>query len=734
VLTLAVTLSLISLQSGSSSPSTATVTRGVVVDVAGNAVPGARVTAAAADSCETLTAADGSFVLPCAAPRDRLHITAAGHLEQVVMADESPQPLRVVLDPVMHTETVVVTATRTERQTVSRAAPASVLTAADLQLRPPMPVDDILRATPGFSLFRRSSSRVSNPTTQGATLRGLAASGASRALVLADGIPINDPFGGWVAWNRVPVASIERIEVVRGGASDLYGADALGGVVQVLTTRPARPTLRAEISGGSLQSGRASLFGGIAKQAWDVSVAAEASTTGGYVLVAEDERGPIDVEAGGHYANARAAAGYAGNRWYARAAAGGFTEDRDNGTPVQTNDTRSRDGRIEVGGEVAGGPWRVTYRAASQRYRQVFSSIAPNRATETLTVRQRVPAAEHTMAAEWSRPSERYDVLAGLDLRETSATNHEQGYFPDGRPRSATATSGFQRTSGVFAQTTVRPRPTITLSLGGRGDLRERSRADSLADAEGTISPRATAAWTLAPDIVVRGSIGWSFRAPTLNERYRGFRVGSVITLPNEGLQPERLRTIEAGAFFTPRRASLRMTLFRSDLDRAIANVTVSATPELITRRRENVGGIRVWGGEIESEWTATSAVALTGVVTLLDSRFVDDPVLTDLRVPQVPRWQASGGVRWSAPRAVTIAAQARLFGRQFEDDRNTLELNGAAVFDVTAVRPVGRHASVFVSVENVFNTRYDVGRTPTLTIGQPIGAYVGCRVDLRRQ
>jgi outer membrane cobalamin receptor len=687
----------------------------------------------AAGSCETITAADGSFALPCARPRDRLQITAPAHRERFVVVADSLQPIRVVLEPATHTETVVVTATRTERQTVSRAAPVSVLTAAEIALAPPLPVDDLLRSTPGFSLFRRSSSRVSNPTTQGATLRGLAASGASRALVLADGMPINDPFGGWVAWNRVPVASIERIEVVRGGASDLYGADALAGVVQVLTTRPTRPTLRAELSGGSRETGRGSLFGGLVRRAWDVSVAAEAATTAGYVLVDEDERGPIDVGAGGQYATARLAVGYTGRGWYARGAGDAFAEDRKNGTPLQTNDTRSHDMRVDLGGDVAGGPWRVTYRAASQRYRQVFSSIAASRAAETLTVRQRVPASEHTLAAEWSRPSDRHDLLIGTDVRETSATNHEQGFFPDGRLRTPVATPGFQRTSGLFAQATLRPRPAVTLTVGARGDLRERSRADSVSDAEGTVSPRATAAWTLARDVVVRGSIGWSFRAPTLNERYRGFRVGSVVTLPNAALRPERLRTIEAGAFFLVPHGSVRVTAFRSDLERAIANLTVTTTPELITRRRENVGAVRVLGAEIETEWTLNPTAAVTSTLALLDSRFADDPVLGDLRVPQVPRWHAAGGIRWRAPRDITLAVQAKLFGAQFEDDRNTLKLNGGAVFDVTVLRPVGSRASVFVSVENVLNTRYDVGRTPILTVGQPIGAYAGCRFDLRR-
>ena len=125
---------------------------------------------------------------------------------------------------------------------------------------PAATVDDALRSVPGFSLFRRSSSRVANPTTQGATLRGLAASGASRALVLADGVPLNDPVGGWVYWNRVPTVALEELSVARGAAGDLYGADAVGGVVSITSARRAAVRVLAE--GGTDSTGRLSAYGG----------------------------------------------------------------------------------------------------------------------------------------------------------------------------------------------------------------------------------------------------------------------------------------------------------------------------------------------------------------------------------------------------------------------------------------------------------------------------------------
>src|SRR5688572_16398798 len=106
---------------------------------------------------------------------------------------------------------LVVTPGRTEQRLGDVPANVTVLGRGDLRRSAAPTVDDLLRQIPGFSLFRRSSSRVANPTTQGVTLRGIAPSGVSRSLVLLDGVPLNDPFGGWVYWGRVPKESVERI-------------------------------------------------------------------------------------------------------------------------------------------------------------------------------------------------------------------------------------------------------------------------------------------------------------------------------------------------------------------------------------------------------------------------------------------------------------------------------------------------------------------------------------------
>src|SRR5439155_11822317 len=134
----------------------------------------------------------------------------------------TPPALAVVLHPAAVREQVIVSATRTQVR-LSEAPGSTVrLSATDVAATPALMVDDMLRQVPGFTLFRRTGSRTANPTSQGVSLRGMGASGASRALVLMDGIPLLDPFGGWVYWDRIPRAEIESVEVFRGGLSSLY--------------------------------------------------------------------------------------------------------------------------------------------------------------------------------------------------------------------------------------------------------------------------------------------------------------------------------------------------------------------------------------------------------------------------------------------------------------------------------------------------------------------------------
>jgi outer membrane receptor for ferrienterochelin and colicin len=142
----------------------------------------------------------------------------------VAQQPEAPAPPPAATQPLTAPpplEPVVVTVTRTEQKVGDAPASVTVLTREDISLSPSQTVDGLLRQVPGFSLFRRSSSLVTHPTTQGLSLRGIGPSGTSRALVLVDGIPVNDAFGGWVYWSRMraPDGSRRTATALLGGTA-----------------------------------------------------------------------------------------------------------------------------------------------------------------------------------------------------------------------------------------------------------------------------------------------------------------------------------------------------------------------------------------------------------------------------------------------------------------------------------------------------------------------------------
>ena len=306
-------------------------------------------------------------------------------------AKSESQPSIIVLAPASLTEQVAVTAARTETRIGETAASIVVLNENELSATAALTLDDALRQVPGFQLFRRSGSRTANPTSQGVSLRGVGASGASRAVVLSDGVPIGDPFGGWVYWGRVPRAAISRVEVLRGGASALYGSAALGGVINIITRATDAPALSLEVSYGNQQTPDATVFAGGRRGKWRASLSGELLSTEGYVPVAESERGRVDTLSGSRHS----AFDIKVEREFSKALKGFvrasyFGEARTNGTPLQTNRTHLR----QWG---AGGDWQsarlgnLAARAygGTQLFDQNFTAVAADRSSETLTRVQR---------------------------------------------------------------------------------------------------------------------------------------------------------------------------------------------------------------------------------------------------------------------------------------------------------------------------------------------------------
>src|SRR5579864_2453581 len=249
--------------------------------------------------------------------------------------------LEIVMQPASASEEVTVSAARTEVRLSETPGSTILLTNTDVIATPALRVDDVLRQVPGFSLFRRSDSRTANASNQGVSLRGLGGTAASRALVLEDGLPLVDAFGGWVYWDRVPRASLANVEVFRGGASNLYGSDALGGVVQFMTRQPERPAFTLETSYGNERTPDLSFWTGMRIGPWDLSLASEMFRTDGYIVVPTYQRGSVDTPANSENATVELTAGrQVGSKGRLFVRGNFYTEFRNNGTLIQTNETR----------------------------------------------------------------------------------------------------------------------------------------------------------------------------------------------------------------------------------------------------------------------------------------------------------------------------------------------------------------------------------------------------------
>jgi outer membrane receptor protein involved in Fe transport len=669
-----------------------------------------------------------------------------------IAAHATSRDIQVVLRPEGMKQQLVVSATRTELPLSESPGSTIVFSQTDVSASPTLAVDDVLRQVPGFTLFRRTDSRVANPTAQGVSLRGLGASGTSRALVLENGIPLLDPFGGWVYWDRVPRAAIESVEVFRGGTSSLYGSDALGGVVQFITREPESPALSVEAAYGTENTPNLSLWSGTKAGPWILDAAVDLFQTDGYVLVAPSDRGAVDVPANSKHASTEVGIAHDLGNGKLALRGGFFRESRSNGTLIQTNGTRIAEGAASFD-QHFGNTDALSLRmyGDAQHYDQNFSAIALDRTSESLTNLQKVPAQEVGADGQWTHLiGKSQTVIAGLNLLEILGTSEEQ-IFSSGSHIANSVSGGRQRTMGVFAQDIFRIGSHWTLIAAARFDhwgnfhgvsFRTPLTSSGVAvskifpdRSDNAFSPRVSLMRSLNRNLTATASVYRAFRAPTLNELYRSFRVGNILTQNNAALKAETLTGGEAGmtANVWQGKLNVRGTFFWSQTSDPVGNVTLSVTPALITRQRQNLGETRSRGAELDavarlnSRWQLSAGYALTDSSVL---SFPPDATLEGLRVPQVPRHQFTSELRYWDPSRLMLTLQGRFIGQQFDDDQNLLPLGNFGTMNLLLAREFVRGVQGFLAFENLLNTRYAVGRTPVPTLGPPILFRVGVRFD----
>ncbi|MEY4489280.1 MAG: hypothetical protein RIQ79_1788 [Verrucomicrobiota bacterium] len=647
----------------------------------------------------------------------------------------------------------VVTATRAPQDPATLPLTVDVFTASALHDGPSLTLDDALRRSAAFSLFRRTGSLTANPTAQGASLRGIGPSAASRALVLLDGVPVVDPFFGSIAWSKLPSASLERIEVVRGGGSSAWGGTSLGGTIQLITA-PLLPAPDSPPSGNPRTSGDASATWGdfntralddaatfvtpSARDAWRIDAAAFA--TDGVRLV--QNPGPIDRPADSASQRGQLTWQHrVGDSATLTATARAWHDERGNGTPYQENASDERFVSATLTARPANGPaWSCTLYAQDQDYSNTFSSVNAARTAETPASDQyAVPATAGGASAQltWGDARDLASgtsslTTVGLDARRVEGETREHFRYIGGTYTRNRLAGGTQTSAGLFANHSRALAPDLTASAGLRLDTTRNTDGfrhetvlatgvDELnqhyANREDrAFSPSLGLAWRATDTLTARAAAYSAYRTPTLNELYRPFRVGPVTTRANPALAPETLLGGELGlAWETPAHdAGLRATIFQNDLSDAVANVTLDAT----TREKRNLDSARVRGLELGGHWNPFAPLRLDADYLLNDARVVSGgpaaAALDGRRLAQVPRHNLTLGATWQAARALDFDLRAGWRSAQWEDDLNTLRLAPFTRLDLAAHYAFSPRWRLTLAVENLLDTDIETGRTAT--------------------
>ncbi len=609
-------------------------------------------------------------------------------------------------------------------------------------------IEDAVRSIGGLQLFRASSTRTSNPTADGLTARGLAGNAASRLLVTLDGVPLADPFFGFVAWGSLVGQPVGSAELVRGGG--LGGPGALAGTLALET---AAPRTEARLRGGSrgsfdgngalaipVASGSLALFGGLARG-------------DGHLLVSNP--GPADVAS--RYSQWAAGSRIVAEQGSLRFAANlsVFQDQRLRG--LEGADIESRGGNASLRLTREGG-WRIDslVHAQLRDFATVTRTLDASRTTATTVLDQvKTPALGWGARFAVEPPLGDDAALAiGAEWRSAEGFTTELFRYVGGQPTRQRRAGGSQTVASLFADGSLRATPELLFTAAGRvdrwrlgaGTLVEIDLANGLSTLSQPSLPRSGteasgrlgALWRPVPAIRLRaaGYRGW--RLPTLNELHRPFRAGQDATAANPALDPERLTGAEASIGWQPIAAiDLSATLFANRLDNAISNVTLGQGPGVFPgvgfipaggryRQRQNLDRIQSKGLEADARFTL-GGTSVRGSLAWVDAE-VRGGGLDGLRPAQAPAFSGSLALAHRADR-FEASATLRHIGVRFEDDQNSRTLGAATTVDAEIAVQLGRALRLELAAENLLDADVATGFSGAQAErGQPRTLWVGLR------
>ena len=644
------------------------------------------------------------------------------------------------------TEEVVVTATRSELPLEQLPMSVSVLVEKQINITPVLALDDLLRAVPGLDM-RAGNTLSLYQSDNTVSMRGL---GGPRALVLLDGIPLTDALFSSVQWNQVSMSEVQRVEVVRGGASSLFGSYAMGGTVNVITRPVTEGFLFADAMGGSngTRSGELSL-GTMVSERWGLGLDVRTFHTDGYIYKPEEVRGPIDVPIDAEFKNAQLRADYlspSGTSAFVRI--GGIQEDHGLGTPLSRTEqeryqiSTGLEQRLENGGRLAGTLFYLD-QAFDVDNTRITSST---RVSEYLTSKQHTPAKDFGGSLTWSRAvNERLPLLLfGLDVHRVSADSRRDDFNSTGGLTGVQLTGGVQSFGGLFAEASYLPTERLELLASARVDYWKNSDGYDRRN-PGTqlyfpsrdtlqLSPRVALRYEMTPAMGLHAATYQAFRAPTLRELYRGTSSKNIVVLPNADLEQEKLTGGEVGIDLGHGSVRGEINAFYNRLENLVGRTLVSQTSSLSTYQVVNIGATRSRGVELIASATVVNGLDLDFGYAFTDSVTADypeDPSIEGKQTPGMARNAVSLTCRYAVRSGLAVSAQVRHQSPRYMDVSNLDELNTYTVVNLFASYPLSRTFELYAMAQNVLDDKYLTDVTDGGEHGAPRQIFGGLRLRL---
>jgi outer membrane receptor protein involved in Fe transport len=601
-------------------------------------------------------------------------------------------------------------------------------------------LEDALENVSGFQQFRRSDSRSSNPSAQGVTLRALGGNATSRALVLLDGVPMIDPFFGYVPLSAIAPERLENIRVTRGGGSGPFGMGALAGTIELDS---------ADASDLGLFTGSA-LIDNRGETELSASIAPEVGP--GYAIVSGrwDRGKGFFTTPASQRVPATVRAKY--DSWSTSAR---LVEPIGDDITLQLRGLAYEDNRVlrfkgattgmkgqDISARLVGrGAWQFDVVAYAQ-WRN-FNNRVISSSTYNLSLDQKDTPAQGQGGKIEIRPpvGGGHTMRLGADYRRGKGDLREDSYNAGTGALTAHRFGGGVNTDlGVFAEDDWELGP-VTLTGGVRGDrysirdgyYRSVNPAGTVTldnrypnRSDWTFSWRGGGVFHAGGGLDVRAAAYTAIRVPTINELYRPFVVFPVTTNANAALKPERVLGYEAGLDWQAAPGfKLTLTAFDNKVKDAITNVTVGTN----TRLRENIPAIRDKGIELGAE-ASMGAFSFDGSLAYTHARQHAPGTDLDGFIPsQTPAWAESATVSYRPAERMLFSATLRHVGKQYEDDKQSDVLPGATTVDLFAQVPIVDRLSFVARAENLFDatviTRNQGG---SMDLGEPRTVWAGFR------